>query len=85
MTKYKGFYIDGVTFSSRADIDSHIKSDMIKRFRTFTKMFINYTDPSMMMAASAEAARVAHELMSTYGVTGAELEAIEIEIITAES
>ena len=38
MMKYKGYYIDGVVFNSKEQIDNFVKSEVIRKARQFNEM-----------------------------------------------
>lgn len=74
MKQYKGYYIDGVTFSSKADIDEHIKAATIQSYKVACEMFSRHSDMEHSIYASEIADRL-HAL----GLTWDEIEQIEIE------
>ena len=79
MKQYKGYYIDGVAFNSKAEIDEFIKAQNIKRMNQFNRMMLKATTPARMMAANAEANKVARYLHDYCGMSWAEIEDAEIE------
>lgn len=78
MKQYKGYYIDGVIFSSEADIDEHIKAAMIRSYKVACEMFSRHSDMEHSIYASEIAVRL-HAL----GLTWDEIEQIEIEAYKA--
>ena len=46
MTKYRGYYIDKVTFSSKSEIDAYVKQSIIDKIKQFNKMMMSsrYSD-----------------------------------------
>lgn len=74
MKQYKGYYIDGVYFNSKADIDEHIKAVTIESYKVACEMFSRHSD----MEHSIYAAEIADRLHAL-GLTWDEIEAIEIE------
>ena len=49
MKKYKGYYIDGVVFKSKNDIDEHLKKLAIERYIKLSRMF--QKNPSMELSS----------------------------------
>lgn len=78
MKKYKGYYIDGVYFKTKVDIDEHIKAMTIKSYKVACEMFSRHPD----MEHSVYAAEIADRLHAL-GLTWGEIEAIEIEAYKA--
>lgn len=80
MKQYRGYYIDGVIFSTKAEIDAHIKAQNIRAFKAHMRLFNRYSDQHKLeraMAASNAASRVAEFLVKQCGMTWAEIEALE--------
>lgn len=75
MKNYRSYYIDGVAFTCKADIDNFIKELTIESYKRLCFMFAN--NPSMelcnMMSNKAD------YLHSACGLSYDEIEAIEIE------
>jgi hypothetical protein len=77
MKQYKGYYIDGVHFTSESEIDNHIKQKAIKRYEQLSKWFAE--NPSMELSiASSEQADYLHDVI---GMSWNDIEAIEISAI----
>lgn len=79
MKQYKGYYIgEGPNdFHSAQDIDAFIRAQKIKRMQQFIRMANRYTDEGMIMAASAEASKIAYQLHAD-GMSWDEIEAAEM-------
>lgn len=75
MTKYNGYYIDGVIFNSKEDIDCFVKESIITKLRHLNEMFTSnrYTVAQKCEIATMMADRE-HILMDTYGMTPDEIE-----------
>ena len=71
--KYKGYYIDKVTFNSKAEIDAFIKDQAVETFKKAIRMFIKHPD----MAHSNYAMDKARALNKLHGFTWEEREKIE--------
>ena len=55
MMKYKGYYIDGVVFNSKAEIDEFVKAEIIKKARIFNDMLMSGRyEASQMIKLSTE-------------------------------
>ena len=83
MTKYKGYYIDNVIFTSKNDIDNFIKSELITKIKKYSKMLLNapdshitpgYVHGFMEMITAAE-----ERLHNEYNISYEELELIEVD------
>ena len=81
MKQYRGYYIDGVQMTCKADIDRMIKENNVRMFTQQMQMMYRYTDPEMMMAASIEASKTAEYLVKHCGMTWGEIEDLEIAAI----
>lgn len=75
MTKYKNFYIDGVTFKSKEEIDNFLKESAIQEYKVRCKVF----SATKTYAAAELADEQATFLHDTYGIDWEELERMEIE------
>lgn len=75
MKKYKGYYIDNVTFNSTAEIDAFLKKQAIKAYQTACWLFAKNKD----MESSMYADQKAEILVSEFGFTWDQVEALEIE------
>lgn len=71
MKKYKGYYIDNVTFSSKKEIDEFIKNDMIKHIKKLLKIMA--TNP----VAASEITLYEKALHNEFGLTCDEIEELE--------
>lgn len=55
MTKYRGYYIDGVVFTSKEQIDEFVKKSIIDKARQFNDMLMSGKyDNNQMMKISDE-------------------------------
>ena len=75
--KYRGYYIDGVTFTCKADIDAFIKNQQIKRLQFFNNRMLEATIPGDRLVCSIEADKAACYLHNYCGMEWSEIEAIE--------
>lgn len=77
MTTYKGYYIDGAIFASKADIDNFLKEQAIRSFKNSVESFAHHPsiEASMWQTGKAE------NLVNNYGYTWAQVEALEIEVL----
>lgn len=73
MTKYRGYYIDGFHFISKADIDSFIRNQMIDSYK---KAFGLWLNDMANMARSSYCCDLSDRMMEN-GFTTVEIEAIE--------
>lgn len=79
MKNYRGYYIDGVTFNSKSDIDTFIKEQAIEKYKWLCTKFNN--DPSMELnVIMCDRADFLH---NQCGMSYAEIEEIEIEAFKA--
>ena len=82
MKQYRGYYIDHVIFNSTADIDLHIKNQLISRVKKFSKLLDNagahfsaeYAHGCMQEISNAE-----QKLHDEFGMSYEELEMLELE------
>lgn len=79
MTKYKGYYIDHVIFSSKAEIDDYLKQSAINTYKTACKWFAEQP----CMEAAKYAADKAEALHKVHGLTWSEIEEIENSVYAA--
>lgn len=79
MKNYKGYYIDGVIFNSKSEIDAFIKKQAIENYKMLCTMFAD--KPSMELCAIMGSK--ADYLHDVCGLSYAEIEDIEIEAIKA--
>lgn len=77
MKAYKGYYIDGVVFNSKQDIDNFLKDRAIEDYKIAVEMFVNHTD----MAHSVYASEKAELLVKNHGFTWEQVEDIEISVM----
>lgn len=77
MKKYKGYYIDHITFNSEAEIDAFLKEQAIKGYKQAVWFFCKEST----MEASIYATEKAEYLHKQFGMSWNELEAIEIEVM----
>lgn len=79
MTKYKGYYIDKVVFNNKEEIDAFIKKQTIDKYKTLCKMFANNASTGLISLMHPYEERLHNE----FGLSYEEIEALEIEAITA--
>lgn len=79
MTQYRGYYIDNVIFSSKADIDEFVKEQAIRAYKTACRLF--YESPSM--ERSTYCYELAERLHKVFGFTWDQIEAMELAIYPA--
>ena len=77
MKNYRGYYIDGCIFSSKADIDEFIKAQNIRRMQRFNAMMLNANESNLMMVYNTEANKIATFLHDHCGMTWSEIETVE--------
>lgn len=77
MIKYRGYYIDGVIFSSKDQIDEFIKNSVFDKYKQFCRMFCSdkYTAKEKL-AISVEMSVREKRLHEEFGVSLEELENI---------
>ena len=75
MTKYKGYYIDGVTFRNKAEIDKFIKDETINAYKMYCKMFAEKPSMELMHLINP----CMDKLHDEYGLSYEEIELLEIE------
>ena len=79
MKQYKGYYIDGVIFNSKADIDKHIERQAVDYYKAAVAVFAEkHTFESSTVCEEA-----AERLVNNFGYTWEQVEAIEIEAMRA--
>ena len=71
---YKGYYIDGIRFTSKEDIDSFLKNKAIEAFKTACKLF----NRDFSLEASNYCGKLAEQLHNNFNLSWNEIEAIEI-------
>lgn len=74
MKNYRGYYIDGVIFHSKSEIDAFIKEQAINKYKMYCRMF--HEDSSMELIAIMSA----HEIYmhDVCGMEYGEIEDIQI-------
>lgn len=77
MTTYKGYYIDGVIFASKADIDNFLKEREVERFKKAVESFAHHPSMECAMWQTGRA----ENLVNNYGYTWGQVEALEIEVL----
>ena len=77
MKEYKGYYIDGIYFNNKEDIDAFLKKQAIKAYRIACEMFAIHPD----MEHSLYASERADILNNQFGMDWDEIEALEIAAI----
>lgn len=77
MKKYIGYYIDGVYFNHKCEIDNFIKEQSIERYKMLVKMFAN----NSIMEISIACSDAADFLHNECGLSYEEIEQIEISVL----
>lgn len=72
---YKGYYIGPGCFSSRAEIDKYLEQSAVEYVKRVAKLFLIHKN----YANAAELADAQQRLVTYFGYTWEEAEAIEIE------
>lgn len=77
MTKYKGYYIDGVIFKTKAEIDGFIKAEIIKKIKVLHDMMFSgrYSNAEVMQLNNEITFRE-ERLHDEYGMNWEEIEEI---------
>lgn len=73
MKQYKGYYIDGVVFHNKQEIEKFLEKQAVDAYRTACKIFNSH----MTMEASINASRHAEKLVKQFGYTWEQVEEIE--------
>lgn len=77
MTKYRGYYIDGVVFKNKKDIDEFVKNAIIEKIKQFTEMlFSGRYDASQMIELTAKISMRERRLHDEFGMSYEEIEMI---------
>lgn len=79
MKQYRGYYIDGITFNSKADIDRFVKDQSIKDYKKACRYFAQHPT----MEASVYCNSKAEFLHKEFGMSWDEIEEIEISAYAA--
>lgn len=77
MAEYRGYYIDGIHFNSKAEIDAFVKKAAIKGYRLRVQSFADHPDLEHSLYANEQA----EYLHKVFGMTWSEIEDIEIEAL----
>lgn len=78
MKRYKGYYIDGVIFKSKEEIDAFLKNAIIEKIKTFHNMlFSGRYNASEMMAITKEISDREKILHDEYGMDWEAIENIQ--------
>ena len=77
MTKYRGYYVDGVVFHNKKEIDIFVKQSIIDKIKLFNEMFLSdrYTPMQKMQIASEIAIRE-RRLHDEFGMDWTAIESI---------
>lgn len=73
MRQYKGYYIDGVVFNSKQEIDEFIKRELVERYQQYSRMFWE----NSTMELSSMMSDLADVLVKQYGLSWDEIEEME--------
>ena len=76
MINYKGYYIDGVHFTNKEDIDKFLETQALNSYKTALKIF----SQRGTMEASVYATEKAEYLHKYFGYDWNTLEEIEIDV-----
>ena len=76
MRKYKGYYIDGVIFTTEKEIDDFHRNSAVESYRKAVEIFVKHPT----MESSVYCDEKAENLMKYFGYTCNEVEAIEIDV-----
>lgn len=71
MKQYRGYYIDGATFNSKAEIDDFIKRSKLRKYRITQELFdenLAKKQYGMAYAAAAECLEIAKFLVTNCGM-----------------
>ena len=79
MKQYKGYYIDGVVFKSKEEIDKCIEEKAVEAYKTALEIFAR----RMTMEASIYVSEKADRLHDDFGYDWETLEKIECEVFEA--
>lgn len=77
MEAYRGYYIDGFYFHSRAEIDEFLRQRAIKRMQ----MLVGFFARDGSMEASVMLANHETQMVRQHGFTPQEVEDLEIEML----
>ena len=77
MKNYKGYYIDGVHFTSKEDINKFLEAQAINAYKVALKLFASRGT----MEASIYASEKADRLVKEFGYTWEAIEALECEVL----
>ena len=77
MEAYRGYYIDGFYFHSRAEIDEFLRQRAVKRLRLLVGFFLRDGN----MAACAFLSDHETQMVRQHGFTPQEVEDLEIEMM----
>ena len=69
--------INGAIFANKAEIDSFIKATNISTMQKINAMMLNAHDAATKAAHCAAAMNIAHYLHDRFGMSWAEIEAVE--------
>lgn len=78
MTKYRGYYIDNVVFSSKKDIDEFVKQSLINKLKSLNEMLLSprYSGKEKLLIVSEISIRE-HKLHDEFGMSYEEIENLE--------
>lgn len=79
MKQYKGYYIDGAIFKSKADIDRHSEKQAVEYYKAAVAVFAE----KRTFESSTVCEEAAERLVNNFGYTWEQLEEIEIEVMKA--
>lgn len=80
MTRYKGYYIDGVIFRTKQEIDDFIKNEIIRKIKIFYELFSSDRySPAEKMSICKEISTREIRLHDEYGMEWDEIEALQFE------
>lgn len=77
MVKYNGYYIDGVIFHNKQEIDNFIKDAIIKKIKVFSDMMLSGRYSSMEVLRICEEMHTREKVLhDTYGMSWEDIEMI---------
>lgn len=77
--KYRGYYVDGVIFNSKADIDRFVKEEAIRAYKRSVELFVE--KPTFEHSLYSD--EKAEYLHTEFGMDWDEIEEIEISAMKA--
>lgn len=79
MQKYRGYYIDGIYFHNKKEIDAFVEKQAVEAYKQACQLFASHCTLECSIYCNEKAERLVKE----FGYTWAQLEEIEIEAYKA--